>query len=100
MKAINLSDDARNLLRRRARGERVDVKPENLEDYRELAQAGVMEPVSGFMRGPEAVFRFTEQGWSMREELQRPFRRFTPSAMLRRIRQAFSPIGESVSGAR
>jgi hypothetical protein len=71
MKAIALSDAARNLLRRRAAGEHVEVTPDNLEAYRELARSGVMEPFSGFMRGPEAVFRFTKEGWKIREELQR-----------------------------
>jgi hypothetical protein len=97
MKATALSNDARALVRRAAR-EHVEVTPENLEAFRELAKAGVMEPFSGFMRGPEATFRFTQQGWEMREELQRS--RFAPSAMIRRIRRAFSPIGKSVSGAR
>jgi hypothetical protein len=90
-----LSNGARNLFRRRVAGEDVQVTPDNLKSYRELARAGVMEPFSGFMRGPEAVFRFTEDGWKMRQELQRS--RFTPSAMLRRIRRAFSPP-ETLSG--
>jgi hypothetical protein len=93
-----LSKDARNLLRRRAHGEHVEVTPDNLEAYRELARAGVMEPFSGFMRGPEAVFRFTQEGWDRREKFQRS--RSTPLAMLRRIIRAFSLIGNSVSGAR
>jgi hypothetical protein len=97
-KPIRLSQAARDLLRRRANWERVEVTPANLEAYRELARAGIMEPFSGFMRGPEAVFRFTQQGWERREDLQRS--RFAPSAMLRRILRAFSPMGSSVSGAR
>jgi hypothetical protein len=96
MKPMELSTDARNLLRRRANGEQVDVTADTIEAYRELARAGVFEPFSGFMRGPEAVFRFTEEGWNMREVLQRPSSRFTPAAMLRKIRRAFSPIGKSV----
>jgi hypothetical protein len=79
-KPIRLSKAARDLLRRRANSERVDVTPGNLETYRELARAGIMEPFTGFMRGPEAVFRFTQRGWERREELQRC--RFAPSAML------------------
>jgi hypothetical protein len=70
MKAIALSNGARNLLRRRVAGEHAEVTPDNLEAYRELVRSGVMEPFSGFMRGPEAVFRFTEEGWKMREEIQ------------------------------
>jgi len=94
----NLSKEARNLLRCAAR-EHVEVTAENLEAYRELVRAGVMEPFSGFLLGPEAVFRFTEDGWNRREELQRCPWRFTPTAMLRRIRRAFSLMGNSVSGA-
>jgi hypothetical protein len=69
MQFVTLSKPARILLRRRSNGEQVEVTTENLETYRELATAGVMEPFSGFMRGPESVFRFTEQGWNLREEL-------------------------------
>ena len=98
MPVVKLSRAARDVLRRRAAGEGVDVTPDSLEAYRELARAGIMEPFSGFMRGPEAVFRFTQLGWERREELQRS--RFAPSAMLRRMFRAFSPMGSSVSGAR
>jgi hypothetical protein len=70
MQSVKLSRSARTLLRRRANGEHVEVTPDNLEAYRELAKAGVMYPLSGFMLGPEAVFRFTEEGWNRREELQ------------------------------
>ena len=97
-KLIRLSRAARDLLRRRAKREHVEVTPANLEAYRELARAGIMESFSGFMRGPEAVFRFTQLGWERREELQRS--RFAPSAMLRRILRAFSRMGSSESGAR
>ncbi len=97
MQPVKLSRPARTLLRRRANGEHVEVTPANLEAYRELARAGVMYPLSGFMLGPEAVFRFTEEGWNRREELQ--CSRLTPSAMVRRILRAFSPMGNSVSGA-
>jgi hypothetical protein len=66
-----LSRDARDLLRRRAAGEQVHVTEENLEAYRELANAGVMTPASAFITGPESVFRSTEEGWNRREEFQR-----------------------------
>jgi hypothetical protein len=98
MHSVKLSTDARNLLRRRVNGELVEVTPENLEAYRELARAGVMYPLAGFMRGPESVFRFAEDGWNRRMDLQRPAWRLTRSAMLRRILRTFSPIGTSVSG--
>ena len=92
-----LSKPARALLRHASRHQ-VEVTPENLEAYRELARAGIMEPFNGFMRGPEAVFRFTEFGWKQREQLQRS--RFALSAIARRILRALWPIGKSVSGAR
>jgi hypothetical protein len=57
------SDAARELLRRRLEGERVEVTPETMPAYRELAAAGIMFPVSGFASGTEADFRFTDQGW-------------------------------------
>jgi hypothetical protein len=68
MQSVNLSKEARELLKLASR-QHVDVTPSNLEAYRELARVGVMEPFSGFMRGPEAVFRFTKEGWERREEL-------------------------------
>ncbi len=67
MEYVKLSKEARNLLRRRANGEHIEVAPDNLAAYRELANAGVMYPLSAFMRRPESVFRFTEEGWSRRE---------------------------------
>ena len=61
-----LSAQAQTLLRRRLDRERVDVTEETRPLYRELAAAGLMYPVSGFTNGPEANFRFTEEGWSLR----------------------------------
>ena len=72
MSDVVLSQAARDLIARRAAGESVDVTSKNLEVHRELVRAGVMYPVSGFLRGPEAAFRFTEEGWARRDELQRP----------------------------
>ena len=65
---ISLSDDALALLRLRLAGHSRDVTPENKEAYRELARAGIMYPVSGFVDGPESLFRFTEEGWARRGE--------------------------------
>ena len=67
----NLSEDALTLLRDCVAGERCEVTPVNLGAYRELARAGVMYPVSGFVHGPEAMFRFTDEGWARREALGR-----------------------------
>ncbi len=69
--------------------------------YRELATAGLMMPCHSFSRGPDSVYRITEEAYNRREELlaiQR--RRFTPSAWARSILRAFSLIGRRVSAAR
>ncbi len=68
MSTITLSEAALNLLRDRITGDRYDVTPDNLEAYRELVAAGIMIPISTFTRGPESLFRFTEEGWIRREE--------------------------------
>lgn len=65
---ITLSEIALALLRRRLAGERIPGTLETRPAYRELVAAGIMYPVSTFARGPEAVFRFTEEGWNRREE--------------------------------
>ncbi len=57
--------------------------------------------VHTFARGPESLYRITEEAYNRREELlaiQRP--RFTRSAWARRIFRAWSLMGNSVSGAR
>jgi hypothetical protein len=67
---IMLSESAMHLLRRLVlTDDRVEVTPDNKEDYRELAAAGIMYPVSGMTRGPEANFRFTDEGWGRRHEI-------------------------------
>ena len=65
---IALSDAALTLLRHRIATKDGAVTPANLEAYRELARAGIINPVSGFVSGPEANFRFTEEGWAKRED--------------------------------
>jgi hypothetical protein len=65
---IVLSENAVALLRHRLVGERVEVTDETRPVYRELVAAGIMYPVSGFASGPEANFRFTDEGWSRRHE--------------------------------
>lgn len=63
-----LSEAAQALLRRRLAGERIPGTDETRPAYRELVAAGIMYPVSTFARGPEASFRFTEEGWDRRHE--------------------------------
>jgi hypothetical protein len=66
METLSLSAEALSILRRRWTQEWVEVNDQTRPLYRELAAAGLMYPVSGFTRGPEANFRFTEEGWALR----------------------------------
>ena len=55
---------------------------ETRELYRELARAGLMGACHSFSRGPESVYRITEEAYQRREELLAIQRfRFTPSAV-------------------
>ncbi len=65
----NLSEAALALLRSRVEGGSRHVDASNLKAYRELARAGIMYPVSGFISGPEYLFRWTDEGWARRLEL-------------------------------
>jgi hypothetical protein len=65
---ITLSAEALALLRHRLVTMDAKVTPENLEAYRELTRAGIMDPVSGMFGGPESTFRFTDDGWNRRDE--------------------------------
>ncbi len=64
--AETLSEAALALIRRRWAGKWVAVTEESKPHNRELADAGLMYPVSGFAHGPESNFRFTEEGWALR----------------------------------
>jgi len=66
---ITLSDAALALLRHRIATKDDEVTPENLEAYRELARAGIMIPLSTFTKGPESLFKFTNEGWERRLEI-------------------------------
>jgi len=65
--ASNLSEAARELLRRRLAGDR-EVRDASRPLYRELVAARIMYPVSTWVGRPESVFRFTRAGWERREE--------------------------------
>ena len=65
--ASQLSEAARELLRRRLAGDG-EVTDANRPLYRELVAARIMYPVSTWAGGPESVFRFTPAGWERREE--------------------------------
>ncbi len=64
MPTIALSDAAQALLRHRLATRDNRVTAANKEAYRELVRAGIMFAVSGFATGPEASFRFTDEGWA------------------------------------
>ena len=55
-----LSIEALALLRYRLATKDKTVTDTNLEDYRELARAGIMYPVSTFLKGPESSFMCTD----------------------------------------
>ena len=109
---LNLSEDALELLRLHFAGRSLrmgrggtDSLPgrtveETREAYQELVRAGLMYPVSGFASGPGAHYRIAEEAWDRRDEFQRPVRRFSFSAMARRMRRAWSLIGRGASAAR
>jgi hypothetical protein len=69
MQTVALSDAALAVLRSRVQGGSRHVDASNLEAYRELARAGIMYPVSGFISGPEYLFRWTDEGWARRFEI-------------------------------
>jgi len=65
MQTVTLSENAVAVLRFEIKGWRPKNKESRLPAYRELAAAGVMEPVPG----SEWEYRFTEDGLRQREEL-------------------------------
>ncbi len=64
-----LSESAVAVLRFRVKGYRMKVTDRSLEAFRELAAAGIMEPVPDADGNPEADYQFTEDGWTQRQEL-------------------------------
>jgi hypothetical protein len=64
-----LSESAVSVLRFCVKGYRMRVTNRSLEAFRELAAAGIIEPMLGADGSPEADYRFTEHGWARRQEL-------------------------------
>jgi hypothetical protein len=62
---VTLSEAAVATLRFRIKGYRMKVRNQDLSAYRELVDAGIMEPAPG----PVTDFRFTEDGYRRREEI-------------------------------
>jgi hypothetical protein len=67
MQTVTLSEAAVAVLRFEIRGWKAKRKGARLAAYRELAAAGIMEPVPG----TEEDYRFTEEGSARREEILR-----------------------------
>ena len=67
MQTVTLSEAAVAVLRFEIRGWKAKRKGARLAAYRELAAAGIMEPVPG----TEADYRFTDEGYARREEILR-----------------------------
>ncbi len=77
---LDLSEDARTLLRLHFAGRPLSIRrsrPESLpgrsgeptrQACRELVAAGLMEPVSTFAGGPEALYRLTEEADQRRND--------------------------------
>ncbi|MGO9919532.1 MAG: hypothetical protein ACLQIB_33145 [Isosphaeraceae bacterium] len=66
---FGLSESAVAVLRFCVKGYRMKVTDSSLEAFRELAIAGIMEPVPGADGNPEADYQFTGDGWARRQEL-------------------------------
>jgi hypothetical protein len=67
MQTDKLSEPAICLLRRRIAGEWVVVDEETQPIYRELVDAGLMEPLNSFARGADGAFRLTEAACRFRD---------------------------------
>jgi hypothetical protein len=67
--AFALSESAVAVLRFLVKGYLLKVTDRSLEAFRELAVAGIMQPVLGADGSPEADYQFTEYGWTRRQEL-------------------------------
>ncbi len=65
MQMIALSEDAVAVLRFEIKGQRAKNKESRLLAYRELAAAGIMEPVPG----SDTDYRFTAEGLAQRDEI-------------------------------
>jgi hypothetical protein len=99
---LSLHFDGRPLSMRRSRPESLPGRSveETRDAYRELVVAGLMDPVSTFAGGPEALYRLTEEADKRQDELHRSRPWFSRSAMARRMRRALSLIAKIVSAAR
>ena len=69
MPTTTLTEAAASLLCRRLAGETIEVDDENRILYRELADAGLMEPRHSFSRGDDGFYRVTEAGVRMRDAM-------------------------------
>lgn len=68
-KTRNVSEAARELLRRRLAGERVEVTEETRPLYRELVDAGLMMALHTFAHGPNSAYRLTDAACDLRDRI-------------------------------
>ncbi len=80
MQTLTLSEAALELLRYRLATRDNRVTAANKEAYRELVRAGIMFAISGFATGPEASFRFSDEGWKWINDPASPLSSPTGSA--------------------
>ena len=64
-----LSESAVAMLRFLVKGYHMKVTDRSLEAFRELAAAGILEPMTGADGSPEPDYRFSGDGWTRRKEL-------------------------------
>ena len=69
MQMITLSEAALAVLRLHVERENIRIDDSNREAHRELARAGLMEPVHTFALGRESRYRFTREGRDMANAL-------------------------------
>jgi hypothetical protein len=67
METTAISPAALSLLLRRLAGERIAVTEENRPLFRELVEAGLMEPLSTFLHGREGNYRPTEAACALKD---------------------------------
>jgi hypothetical protein len=68
MQTLSLTEAARALLKRNMAGTQILVNDENREAYRELARAGLMEPLHTPL-GRESAYRMTQEGMDFGTDL-------------------------------
>ena len=74
---------ARALLGGIVAGDTIEVSDGNRSAYRELAAAGLMDPLHTFAKGDESGYRMTQEGWDRRFEFIAPLPQGFSSRLVR-----------------